>query len=120
MSVSVLRDLVSGPVIDDEDPDYEDARHVYNFMIKARPYAIVRCASAKDVQAVVEHATVTDRNLAVRGGGHSVPGFGTADGAICSSSSRPPRTCSRGSHVSRQRRRARRRPGRHRVGPPGR
>lgn len=82
MSVSVLRDLVSGPVIDDEDPDYEDARHVYNFMIEARPYAIVRCASAKDVQAVVEHAAVTDRDLAVRGGGHSVPGFGTADGAI--------------------------------------
>jgi FAD/FMN-containing dehydrogenase len=82
MSVSALRDLVSGPVIDDEDPDYEDARHVYNFMIEARPYAIVQCASAKDVQAVVEHAAVTGRPVAIRGGGHSVPGFGTADDAI--------------------------------------
>ena len=55
MPVTALRDLVSGPVIDPADPEYEDARHVYNFMIEARPHAIVRCASARDVQAVVAH-----------------------------------------------------------------
>jgi len=82
MSVTALRGLVTGPVIGPDDPDYEDARHVYNFMIDARPRAIVQCASAKDVQAVVAHAVSADRPLAVRGGGHSVPGFGTADDAI--------------------------------------
>jgi hypothetical protein len=82
MPVTALRDLVSGPVIGSADPGYEDARRVYNFMIEARPHAIVRCASARDVQAVVAHAVATGRDLAVRGGGHSVPGFGTADGAL--------------------------------------
>jgi FAD/FMN-containing dehydrogenase len=82
MSAAVLRGLVTGPVIGPGDPDYEDARHVYNFMIDARPRAIVRCADAEDVQAVVAHAVSASRELAVRGGGHSVPGFGTADDAI--------------------------------------
>ncbi len=82
MSVTALRDLITGPVIGPADPEYEDARHVYNFMIEARPHAIVQCASANDVRAVVAHAVATGRDVAVRGGGHSVPGFGTADDAI--------------------------------------
>jgi len=82
MSVTALRDLITGPVIGPADPQYEDARHVYNFMIEARPHAIVQCASASDVRAAVAHAVATGRDVAVRGGGHSVPGFGTADDAI--------------------------------------
>ena len=82
MSVTALSDLVTGPVIGPADPGYEDARHVYNFMIEARPHAIVQCASANDVRAAVAHAAATGRDVAVRGGGHSVPGFGTADDAI--------------------------------------
>jgi hypothetical protein len=82
MSDTALHDLVTGPVIGPDDPGYEDARHVYNFMIEARPHAIVQCASANDVRAVVAHAAATGRDVAVRGGGHSVPGFGTADDAI--------------------------------------
>ena len=51
-------------------------------MIDAHPAAVVRCASAEDVVAVVRHAAEKGMDLAVRGGGHSIPGFGTADGAI--------------------------------------
>ncbi len=82
MSATTLRELVAGPVIGPEDAGYEDARRVYNFMIDARPDAIVRCADAKDVQAALAHAVATGREVAIRGGGHSVPGFGTADDAI--------------------------------------
>src|SRR5215469_12868110 len=82
MSTTELRKLVTGPVIGPGDAEYEDARHVYNFMIEARPEAIVRCAIAEDAQAAVSHAVATGRGVAVRGGGHSVPGFGTADDAI--------------------------------------
>ncbi|HCU94128.1 MAG TPA: oxidoreductase [Actinobacteria bacterium] len=77
-----LRDRVAGPVIAPGETGYEDARRVYNFMIDRHPAAIVRCTSARDVQAVVAHARDSGRDLAVRGGGHSVPGFGTADDAI--------------------------------------
>ncbi|MBA2508008.1 MAG: FAD-dependent oxidoreductase, partial [Nocardioidaceae bacterium] len=51
-------------------------------MIDARPEAIVRCASAQDVATVVAYARETGTELAVRGGAHSVPGFGTADDAV--------------------------------------
>ena len=73
MSTTTLHTLVTGPVIGPQDVEYEDARRVYNFMIDARPNAIVRCADAKDVQAAVAHAVATGHDVAVRGGGHSVP-----------------------------------------------
>jgi FAD/FMN-containing dehydrogenase len=81
-SITVLRERVDGAVIMPEDPDYDDARRVHNFMIDKHPAAVVRCANVQDVQGTVDYARTTGRELAVRGGGHSVPGFGTADDAI--------------------------------------
>jgi FAD/FMN-containing dehydrogenase len=81
-ALSALLDRVTGPVICPGDDTYDQARRVYNAMIEARPAAVVRCATADDVVAVVRHAAETGMELAVRGGEHSVPGFGTADGAI--------------------------------------
>jgi FAD/FMN-containing dehydrogenase len=77
-----LADHVRGQVIQPGDPDYEEARHVYNAMIEARPHVIVRCVGTDDVAACVRYAGETGRAVAVRGGGHSVPGFGTADDAV--------------------------------------
>jgi FAD/FMN-containing dehydrogenase len=77
-----LRALVAGPVITQGDAGYEEARKVYNFMIDRHPAAIVQCTDASDVAAVVRHAGSTGMELAIRGGSHSVPGFGTADGAL--------------------------------------
>src|SRR4051812_2655909 len=81
-SIDALRATMSGPVITPDDPGYDDARKVYNFMIDRRPAAVARCTDAADVAAVVRHAAQTGIDLAVRGGAHSVPGFGTADGAL--------------------------------------
>ena len=81
-ALSTLADRVAGTVIRPEDPGYEEARRVYNGMVDARPAAVVRCATEEDVVAVVRLAAEQRMDLAVRGGGHSVPGFGTADGAI--------------------------------------
>jgi FAD/FMN-containing dehydrogenase len=81
-TIEALRSEVTGPVITPGDPDYDEARRVYNFMIDRRPAAVVRCASSADVAAVVRYAAATGTELAVRGGAHSVPGFGTADDAI--------------------------------------
>ena len=77
-----LEDVVRGQVVRPGDSDYEQARHVYNQMIDARPIAVVRCTGVQDVVAVVRYAAETGTTLAVRGGGHSVPGFGTADDAV--------------------------------------
>jgi len=81
-ALEALRGRVRGPVITAADSGYDEARRVYNAMIEARPQAVVRCTTAQDVAAVVRYAGETGTELAVRGGGHSVPGFGTADGAV--------------------------------------
>src|ERR1019366_5728568 len=73
---------VSGSVITPGDQGYDEARKVYNFMIDRHPAAVVRCTGAADVAAVVRLAAETGTELAVRGGEHSVPGFGTADDAL--------------------------------------
>lgn len=80
--IEALRASVSGRVVAPDDADYDEARRVYNFMIDRRPAAVVSCANSDDVAAVVRFAAETGTEIAVRGGGHSVPGFGTGDGAI--------------------------------------
>jgi FAD/FMN-containing dehydrogenase len=77
-----LADRVAGRVIGPMDDGYDEARRVYNAMIDVRPAAVVRCATEEDVVAVVRHAAEHRMDLAIRGGSHSVPGFGTAQGAI--------------------------------------
>ena len=79
-TIEQLREQVRGPVISAEDDGYDDARAVYNAMIDRRPSAVVRAANAGDVVAAVGHAGAAGVEVAVRGGGHSVPGFGTIDG----------------------------------------
>jgi FAD/FMN-containing dehydrogenase len=83
--VSVLERLqgkLSGDVIGPDDDRYDDARRVYNAMIDRRPAAVVRPAAADDVATAVRAAADEGLAVAVRGGGHSVPGFGTADDAV--------------------------------------
>ncbi|HEX2075969.1 MAG TPA: FAD-binding oxidoreductase [Geodermatophilus sp.] len=77
-----LADRVRGQVIRPGDAEYDEARRVYNAMIDARPHLIVRCTGPDDVAAAVRYAAENDRAVAVRGGAHSVPGFGTADEAV--------------------------------------
>jgi len=77
-----LRGWVRGDVIAPGDERYDEARKVYNGMIDRRPAVVVRCAGVADVIAAVKAARAEGLNIAVRGGGHSVPGFGTADDAL--------------------------------------
>jgi FAD/FMN-containing dehydrogenase len=81
-ALTTLADRVTGPVIRPGDAGYEEARRVYNGMIDARPAAVVRCSTVDDVAAVIRTARDQRAEIAVRGGAHSVPGFGTKDGAI--------------------------------------
>jgi len=81
-TVEELRGRTSGQVITEDDPGYDEARAVYNAMIDKRPSVVVRATEAADVVAAVNHARENGLDLAVRGGGHSVPGFGTVDDGV--------------------------------------
>ncbi|BCW51447.1 FAD-binding oxidoreductase [Arthrobacter sp. StoSoilB13] len=77
-----LRDQLRGQLITPEDPEYDSARAVFNAMVDKRPAGIVRVAQVADVIAGVNFARENSMPLAIRGGGHSAPGFGTADDAL--------------------------------------
>ncbi len=82
VAIEELRPQMRGDVISPDDDAYEQARHVYNAMIDRRPEVIVRAANVGDVIVAVNLARENGLDLAVRGGGHSVPGFGTCDGGV--------------------------------------
>ena len=77
-----LRARVNCAVIVAGDEAYESARRVYNGMIDKRPRVIVRCSDVTDVMAAVDYAREHALSLSVRGGSHSVPGFGTCDDGV--------------------------------------
>lgn len=82
LTFDVLRQQVRGDVIAAEDEGYEQARAVYNAMIDKRPVVVTRPVNAGDVIAAVNFARESRLPIAIRGGGHSVPGFGTCDGGV--------------------------------------
>ncbi|MPZ73843.1 MAG: FAD-binding protein [Nitriliruptorales bacterium] len=81
-TIEELRSAARGAVIGPDDGGYEGARAVYNAMIDRRPRVIVRPADVADVMATVTFARSAGLELAVRGGAHSVPGFGTVDDGV--------------------------------------
>jgi FAD binding domain/Berberine and berberine like len=81
-SVGTLRAAMTGPVIRPADPDYDQARRVWNAGIDRRPALIARCASPADVAAAVTFAAGHGLEITVRGGAHSMSGASVADGGL--------------------------------------
>ena len=73
---------ISGTVIRPDDEGYEVARQVHNANTDLRPICIVQAASAADVARTIVFARGTGLELAVRGGAHSLAGYGTSEGGI--------------------------------------
>jgi FAD/FMN-containing dehydrogenase len=82
ITVDQLRDQVRGTTVFAADETYDEARRVYNAMIDRHPAVVVRAANAGDVITAVRYAADNGLDLAIRGGGHSVPGFGTCDDGV--------------------------------------
>jgi len=81
-TLAELEQRLRGRLIRPGDPDYDDARTIWNGAHDARPALIVRCAGVGDVMQAVDFARSENLDVAVRGGGHSIPGFSTADGGL--------------------------------------
>ena len=80
--IDQLRASLRGRLITSDDPDYDQARTVWNGMIDRRPGLIVRCAGAADVIQSVRFAREHGLTLAVRGGGHNIAGNALSDGGL--------------------------------------
>lgn len=77
-----LQKSMQGEVITAEHEAYEEARKVWNGTVDRRPAAIARCVSDQDVVAAIAFGRRHNLPIAVRGGGHSFPGYSVADGAL--------------------------------------
>ena len=71
-----------GDIIGPSDARYEEARKVHNGMIDKRPALIVRPSDAGDVVTAVAFGRASRLLIAIRGGAHNGPGFGTCDGGL--------------------------------------
>src|SRR3954462_11373391 len=78
-----LSDGFAGEIVGPDDPGYDAARAVWNSMIDRRPALIVRPTGTDDVAAALRFGREPELLIAVRCGGHSIPGFSTcADGIV--------------------------------------
>ncbi|MCI0686175.1 MAG: FAD-dependent oxidoreductase, partial [Sporichthyaceae bacterium] len=81
-AIDQLRAGLSGAVIRPGDPDYEQARTIFNAMIDRRPAVLAQCETVEDVVAAVRFGREHDLEIAVRGGGHGVAGKALTDSGI--------------------------------------
>jgi FAD/FMN-containing dehydrogenase len=81
-AIPQLRSDLKGRVIAPDDAAYDEARRVFYGGIDKRPAVIVRVANESDVSRVISFARETGLELAVRSGGHSVPGHSVSEGGI--------------------------------------
>lgn len=77
-----LRASLHGQLITVGQEGYNAARRIWNGMVDKRPALIARCADVVDVVRAVTFARERELLLAVRGGGHSFPGYSTCDGGL--------------------------------------
>jgi FAD/FMN-containing dehydrogenase len=81
-TVAELEAAVHGAVIRPGDDLYDDARQIWNGAHDRRPALIVRPTGAADVVRAMELGRSEGLPIAVRGGGHSVPGFSVCDDGL--------------------------------------
>jgi FAD/FMN-containing dehydrogenase len=73
---------LSGTLIRPDGPEYDETRKIVSTLADRHPVVIVRAADAADVARTVVFAAESGLELAVRAGGHSVPGYSATDGIM--------------------------------------
>ena len=81
-AVEELRGTFGGTLLQRDDAGYDVARTIFNGMIDRRPAVIARCAGVADVIAAVRFAVDNDLVIAVKGGGHAVPGYAVCEDGL--------------------------------------
>ena len=80
--VDAFERTLRGVLIRPGSAEYELRRAVWNGSIQRWPALIARCLDAADVAAALGFAREREMLVAVRGGGHSFPGYSTCDDGL--------------------------------------
>ena len=75
-------DGFAGEVIAPDHASYDELRAIWNVMHDRSPALIAQCGTAADVAAAIAYGRAHDLPIAVRGGGHSLPGHSTVDDGL--------------------------------------
>jgi hypothetical protein len=81
-AVRALAEGFAGELVLPGDAGYDSARAVWNGMVDRRPAVVARPAAAADVATAIRFARERDLPLAVKAGGHSIPGLSTCDDGV--------------------------------------
>lgn len=81
-AVEAFKKSLRGHCIAPGDDGYDGARTIPNGMIDRHPALIARCAGVADVITAVHFGRDHHLPVAVRGGGHGVPGFAVCDSGL--------------------------------------
>ncbi|KUJ86040.1 FAD-linked oxidase [Ruegeria marisrubri] len=76
--VSALR----GSVHRDGEPEFDEARSLWNAMVDRKPALVIRALGTADVRLAVDFARENNLLMAVRSGGHQIAGHAVADDAL--------------------------------------
>jgi len=71
-----------GRICTAKDENYDSNRQLWNKMIDKSPGVIATCSGVSDVIQAVNFARKNNLLVAIRGGGHSVAGYGMCDGGM--------------------------------------
>jgi FAD/FMN-containing dehydrogenase len=80
--LSSFRESFAGEIVLPDDARYDQARAVWNGMADRRPALVVHPESVDEVVEALRFGREEELLIAVRGGGHSIPGLSTCDDGI--------------------------------------
>ncbi len=81
-AIQELASRFHGEILFPGDPDYDSARVVWNGVGNRHPAMIARPTGVDDVISAVDFAREQGVEVAVRSGGHSMPGYSTIDNGM--------------------------------------
>src|SRR5215207_3714926 len=82
IAISALQRRMQGELLTPDSAGYNAARLLANLRHDRRPALIARSRTSQDVAAAVAFAREHDLEIAVRSGGHSIPGHSAGDGGM--------------------------------------
>ena len=81
-AIARIKGTIKGRVLAPDDPNYDQARQIWNAMIDRRPAVIVQPADAADVGPAIQFSRANALEISVRAAGHNIAGNAVCNGGM--------------------------------------